>query len=215
MDKRFLAILAIIVLAFGGFLFFSKSSDNSGGSSNKTVQPSNHTFGTGTKVTLVEYGDFQCPSCAAYFPIVSELKEKYKNDMTFQFRHFPLTQIHPNAFSAHRAAEAAGRQGKFWEMHDKLYQNQLAWTNDTAFRTTLEGYAKDLGLDVEKFKTDYASSEVNDIINADISEGNKLQIDSTPSFLLNGEIIENPRGLEAFEKVITDAIAKANGQQQQ
>src|SRR5690606_17044329 len=110
------------------------------------------------KVSLIEYGDFQCPSCASFYPIVRQLKETYNEQVSFVFRHFPLISMHPNAFAASRAAEAAGNQGKFWEMHDKLFETQSSWGQVSVNQQSLfEQYAQELGLDMEKFKTDYAS----------------------------------------------------------
>lgn len=166
-------------------------------------------------VVLVEYGDFQCPACGAYFPIVKEVVEKYKNDIQFQFRNFPLQQIHPNARAAARTAEAAGKQNKYWEMHDLLYEQQKTWEQSTAVNTIFEGYAKQLGLDVAKFKTDFASSAVNETINADLAEGQRLGVNSTPTFFLQGKKIEDsPRDVEGFSKLIDQAIKDASANKQ-
>lgn len=214
MSKRFVIILAVLILSFVGFVVFknNKSPNSAGGNSNTSdVQPSEHKKGAGNKgVTLLEYGDFQCPSCGAYFPILQQIKAKYGDDITFQFRNFPLTQIHQNAMATHRAAEAAAKQNKFWEMHDMLYQRQESWSSSQNISQIMEDYATELGLNVEQFKTDSQSSEVNAIINADISEGNKLKVTGTPTFFINGEKVENPgRTVEEFSKTIDDAIAKA------
>jgi protein-disulfide isomerase len=211
MDKRFLGILAVLVVGFVGFLFFSGNKDNSSQSSNSEAQVSQHTQGAGNKkVTLIEYGDFQCPSCAAYYPVLKEVKAKYGDDITFQFRHFPLTQIHQNAMAAHRAAEAASKQGKFWEMHDLLYERLNLWAQNENAAQVMEDYATELGLNIDQFKTDYQSSTVNGVINADIAAGNDLGVTGTPTFVLNGQKIDSPdQTLEAFSKVIDEAIAKA------
>lgn len=211
MSKRFLIILAVLVLGFLGFLFFNGNSNEPGQNGETTAQASQHTQGAGNKkVTLVEYGDFQCPSCAAYYPVLKQVKEKYGDDITFQFRHFPLTQIHQNAMAAHRAAEAASKQGKFWEMHDLLYERLNLWAQSTNAAQQMEDYATELGINIDQFKTDYQSSEVNGVINADIAAGNELGVTGTPSFFINGQKIDNPdQSLEAFSKVIDEAIANA------
>ncbi len=212
MSKRFLIILAILVLGFVGFVVFQGNKNDSNGSGNggDSAQASEHTLGAGNKnVTLVEYGDFQCPSCAAYFPILKEVKEKYGDDITFQFRHFPLTQIHPNAMVAHRAAEAASKQNKFWEMHDVLYERQQAWASSNNANQIVEDYAAELGLNIDQFKADYQSSDVNGVINADIAAGNANKVSGTPTFILNGEKIDSPDpSVEAFSKLIDEAIKK-------
>jgi protein-disulfide isomerase len=210
MKSRFSFILIACVIVFGAILFISKkdaSAPNSG--NNSDGQPTNHVRGENKKnVTLTEYGDFECPACGGYYPVVEQVVEKYKADIQFQFVNFPLTQIHPNAMLAHRSAEAASNQGKFWEMYNLLYQNQSTWTSltpaqaEAAFRS----YAESLELDMTKFETDQKSQATNSIINADVSKGKGLGITSTPSFFVDGKKIENPKDLEAFSKVIEDAI---------
>jgi protein-disulfide isomerase len=215
MNNRFVAIIIALVVAFLGIIYVSKDKKaDAPSSNNQSIKATEHKQGEGNKgVTLIEYGDFECPACAAYYPLVKQVKEKYKDDITFQFRHFPLVQIHRNAMAAHRAAEAAGKQGKFFEMHDMLYERQQAWKSDTNATATFEGYAKELGLDVEQFKREAASGEINDIINADIKEGQAVDATSTPTFVINGKKIENPRDLEGFFKLIDDAIAEKNPEQ--
>ena len=207
MGKSFWAVLAIIVVIFGGIIILNKNDSASTGSRGTT--PTNHVIGGGKSgVTLVEYGDFECPACGSYYPIVEQVKEKYKDQIVFQFRNLPLLQIHPNAFAAARAAEAADKQGKFWEMYNLLYQNQKSWSSDNNAVAVFEQYATQLGLDLQKFKADAASPEVNDIINADISEFKKTGSSmSTPTFFLDGKYIK-PGSLEEFSKLIDEAIAK-------
>ncbi len=209
MDRRFFAIILIIVAGLGGIFWLSK---DKAATPATLGQVSNHTQGAGKKgVTLIEYGDFQCPACGQYFPIVKQVKEKFGEDITFQFRNFPLSQIHPKAFAAHRAAEAAGMQGKFFEMHNLLYERQNIWSQASNATATFETYAQELGLDLAKFKVDFVSEQVNATINADIKAGQELGANSTPTFILDGNKIQNPRGLEEFEKVIDDAIAAKAG----
>src|SRR5689334_22232262 len=117
MNKSFWAIIAVIVVIFGGIVVFHKKDATPTNSSN--VKPTNHIEGNATSgVSLVEYGDYQCPFCGQYYPLVKQVVEKYKTQIRFQFRNLPLYQVHQNAFAAARAAEAADKQGKFWEMHD-------------------------------------------------------------------------------------------------
>jgi protein-disulfide isomerase len=217
MDKRFLAIIGALILVFIGIAVFTGGKDeNTGG--NTAAQASNHTVGAGTEnVTLIEYGDFECPACASYFPVLKEVKEFYGDKITFQFRNYPLTSIHKNAYAAARAAEAASLQDKFWEMHDALYEqaNWVVWTQASDALPYFEDYAKQIGLNVEQFKTDSKSGKVNDIIRADMAEGDKINISSTPTFVLNGVKITNPgAGVDEFKTVIDAEIAKqANDQQ--
>jgi protein-disulfide isomerase len=126
MDKRFLAILGVIVAVFLGVLVFQGNS-KTGTKTNGSTQPTNHVEGNlNSKVTLVEYGDYECPACESFYPTVQAVQQKYNDTIKFQFRNLPLSQIHPNAIAGARAAEAADMQGKFWQMHDALY-DQTNW----------------------------------------------------------------------------------------
>lgn len=223
MDKRFWAVVTAILLIFVGIVVVNNrsKSDPSSGSGNGTASATNHAKGSNAKnVTLVEYGDFQCPVCSMYEPTVQEVYKKYQNDIKFQFRHFPLQQIHANAFAASRAAEAAGLQNKFWEMHDQLYLNQNAWSSVSDPVSTFTQYAKNLGINTDQFKTDFNSKKVNDAVNADIAAGNKLKVSGTPTFYLNGKSLElkdlvgsdNAPSLEKFSEAIDAAIKEADKQ---
>lgn len=145
------------------------------------------------KVLLIEYGDYQCPSCGSAHPNINSLMEEYGKDVTFAFRNFPLTSIHPNARAAGAVAEAAGLQGKFWEMHDMLYEKQNDWSSlDASQRTTVfNNYARELSLDMDKFGTDIAAANVNKKINFDMALGKSVNVSATPSFFLNGEKIDD------------------------
>ena len=206
MNKRVIGVILAIVVGVAGFLWLTKPSDTT---NNSSAAASSHTEGTGsTGVVLVEYGDFQCPACGAYYPVVKQVVEAYKDRITFQFRNYPLESLHQNARAAARAAEAANIQGKFWEMHDALYEGQQSWQSLGDPLTVFKTYAKTIGVaDMTKFETDYKSSAVNDIINADLKEGQKFSITGTPTFVLDGKKIDNPRDEAAFNKVIDEAIA--------
>lgn len=207
MSKRFLVVLLAVVAVFVGVFLLTNKHKVAAPAANGGT-PSNHIFGSGQKsVTLVEYGDFQCSACGAYYPLVKEITTKYQSDIFFQFRNFPLTSIHPNAFAGSRAAEAADKQGKYWEMHDLLYEQQQSWSTASNPETFFEGYAQQLGMDVNKFKQDIAAADVNAVINADMGEGNKLGVDATPTFFLDGKKIDNPRDQDSFNKLIDDEIA--------
>lgn len=210
MSKTFWAAIAIIVVIFGGIVVFNKNGDNA---SSGSVQPTNHVVGEGKSgVKLVEYGDFQCVFCGQYYPLVEQVKEKYKDQIFFQFRNLPLLQAHRHAFAAARAAEAAGKQGKFWEMYNLLFQNQSSWSDRDDASEVFEGYATQLGLDLTKFKTDVASAQTNDTINADIREFKKTKEPmSTPTFFLEGKKI-TPKSVDEFSKLIDAAIAAKNKQ---
>jgi protein-disulfide isomerase len=216
MSKNFMIILAVIIAILVGIFFFSGSKSDNNTNTASTSKATNHVIGQNKKgVVLLEYGDFQCQFCGVYYPTVKQVVSKYGDDIAFQFKNLPLSQIHPNAFAAARAAEAADKQGKYWEMYAVLFERQKLWESTTSPYSTFEGYAKELGLNTNKFKQDYQSSEVNDAINADVAAFKKTgQEQSTPTFFVNGKFIplsdladDNGPSLEKFSKVIDDAIA--------
>jgi NhaA family Na+:H+ antiporter len=134
-------------------------------------------------VTLVEYGDFQCPYCGEAYPVVKQLQERFDDRLRFVFRHMPLADLHPRAPAAARAAEAAGAQGRFWEMHDRLFEHQLELTD-----RDLRVHAHAIGLDVERFERDLADATVGARVEADFRSGARSGVPSTPRFFVNGVI---------------------------
>ena len=218
MDKRFLGILAALVIIFGAVFALTQHSSNKAPSS--TAQPSNHVEGLGQKgVTLIEYGDYECPICELYYQPVKQVQAQFNNQIFFQFRNLPLSQVHPNAFAGARAAEAASLQGKFWQMHDALYDNQTAWVSLANPQSAFDAYGKKLGLNISQFDSDYASSKVNDTINADLDAFSKTgQQMSTPTFFLDGTYVDyskitdsnNQPSVSKFVALINAEIAKKN-----
>lgn len=207
MSARFWAIIGIIILTFVGILAFGGNDQKDSGST--SGQGTSHFKGdTASKVKLVEYGDFQCPVCAGYYPVVTEVLSKYEDKISFQFRNLPLSQAHQHAFAAARAAEAADKQGKFWEMYDLLFQNQTAWSQMSNAQTQFQQYAKQLGLNADKFKTDFASSEVNKRINNDVAAFKKTGASlATPTFFLNGKKIEPRQLTDEAQRPMFDKFA--------
>ncbi len=202
----------MVVLVFAGIFALSghKANAPSKGSKNSTSTLTEHVEGKGKSgLKIVEYGDYQCPYCGQAYPAVKQAVSSLYDQIYFQFRNYPLTQLHQNAFAAARAAEAAGMQGKFWEMHDALYQSQDQWSSQSDPSSSFIALAQQIGLNVSKFKTDYASEQVNNLINADMAEGNKLKIQGTPAFFIDGKSVTLPyqNGAAAVEKVIKQAIA--------
>ncbi|HEU5005178.1 MAG TPA: thioredoxin domain-containing protein [Candidatus Saccharimonadales bacterium] len=232
MDRRFLGILAAIVVVFVVIFAVTQNSNNGSGGSSSSNQPTNHVEGKGTTgVKLIEYGDYECPVCGSYYPSVKQVASQYSNQIYFQFRNLPLSQIHPNAFAGARAAEAAGFQGKYWQMHDALYENQdpAGATGWVASKDPLDNYfvkfAQDIGIkDINKFKQDYSSDQANNAINADLNAFSKTgQAMATPTFFLDGKALDNAKlgvvnsqgtGLDTtktvanFAKLIDAEIAK-------
>lgn len=155
------------------------------------------------KVKIVEFGDYQCPACGAAHPMVSQLLKDYAGKgVSLEFRNFPLPQ-HQNAQLAATAAEAAGVQGKYWEMHDALYVNQQEWTADPPTSKTvqgatdlLKGYAKNLGLDINKFDTSLDGRSFNTKISRDLADAEALKLHGTPSFFVNGKQVNSVNELK-------------------
>ncbi len=162
---------------------------------------------TSTKITLIEYSDFQCPACGAYFPLVEKVFNEYSSKIQFVYRHFPLTQ-HANAIPAAKASEAAGIQGKFWEMNAMLFTTQADWENSTSSKTIFTDYAQKIGLDLEKFDTDYESATTSERIEASLKSGLKAGVNSTPSFFLNGKKV-SPQTYEQFKTLLDEAASSA------
>jgi protein-disulfide isomerase len=165
-----------------------------------------------SSVSVIEYGDYECPACGEYNPVVKQLITNYGNHVLFVFREFPLYTIHPNAGVSAEAAEAAGLQGKFWEMHDLLYANQNTWPTKDPKQVTAQyfnGYAQSLGLNVAKFDSDMNSTQVADKIAADVTSGNAANIDHTPTFFVNLKQIPNPMDYAGFKSVLDAALASS------
>ena len=201
-SKGWIIFATLCVAILGGMIFMAQKDkmDVSAIDVNKiqaaTAQSgdiADHTKGkTDSKVVLIEYGDFQCPGCASAQPVMKALVEKYKDKMTFVFRNYPLYQAHPNAFSSASAAEAAGLQGKYWEMYDMLFENQKSWSSlDASQRgSVFNGYAQALDLDLEKFTADVAATNVSKKITFDQALGKNIGVNATPAFYLNGEKLD-------------------------
>lgn len=198
---RWIIFGAIVAVLLGGLVVYSQLTkttvDVSTIDTNSVIAPSeengnigDHVFNdTESDIIMVEYGDFQCPGCGSAHPNVNTLLAEYGDRITFIFRNFPLTSIHPNAKAAAAAAEAAGLQGQYWEMHNLLFENQTSWNTASASERTeiFNGYAESLNLDMGQFETDFRGTSVNSKISFDQALGTKDGVNSTPSFFLNGE----------------------------
>lgn len=188
-------IAALTVLAFAGVVYFASKSATTNVNEVDPAILSDNTYFRGTaeasaSATLIEFSDFQCPACGAYYPIVKELETRYAGKLKVGYKHFPLSQ-HPYAQKAAEAAEAAGAQGKFWEMHDIMFENQTALTIDD-----LKKYAKQLGLNMEQFSSDLESAKYAEKVNKDLTLGIKVGVDGTPTFFLDGKRLRPQSGQE-------------------
>lgn len=169
-------------------------------SSNPGAEPAHVRGGAKARVTLEEFGDFECRPCGDLSPILEKIEQDYGTRLRVIFRQCPLA-MHPHALDAARASEAAGLQGHFWEMHDLLYRNRFIWPRAADVRMAFSDYAKTLGLDVERFKKDMDGTEVRARIIADQQRGASLGVDRTPVLFINNRRVAetslNPPGLRA------------------
>ena len=218
-----IVILATAVLLFGGIYLFSKNSGDtplSGTTVNASLlvpQNAHITSGfvngeylpasTSATTTLVEFGDYECPACGVYSPFVQQLLTDFAGKFNYVFRNYPLTQ-HKNAPISSYAVEAAGLQGKFWEMHEKVYAGQNDWANLSDPTSVFLGYAKDLNLDLTKFTADMNSQAVKDKVQSDFNDGNTIGITQTPTFYLNGQNINLSGTYDQLKTLIQAATSK-------
>jgi protein-disulfide isomerase len=185
----FVIIAAVLVAALSGGLLMFRSSQTQPPA---TPTPADGSVATSKGVvTIDEYGDYQCPPCGALHPIIKSLKSEYGDRIQFAFHHFPLTQLHSHALEASSAAAAAGLQGKFWEMHNLLYENQSVWSEVGDFRPIVLDFARKIGLDLQRFSRDIDGIQVVTLIRDDAMRGNLLGVNSTPTVFINGQMIAN------------------------
>lgn len=200
--------IAVIVIALVALMFWGVN----GASINPpfelgVVHSLDHVKGNASStVVIIEYSDFECPACRTYYSVTKELTTEFGNQIAFVYRHFPLIEIHPNAMLAAQAAEAAGKQSKFWEMHNLLFEKQNEWASVSDVKPLFESYAKLLGISVEQFKTDFNSQEIKNFIKAQRAHAIKSGLQGTPTFFVNGKQIENPNSVDAFRAIIKEAI---------
>lgn len=213
-EGKFFSAVALIIIALFAYYFYagSPSTSSDGEIADITISATDHVRGAKDgQVTLVEFGDFQCPACAAYEPIVKQVLADNKDTLKLVYRHFPLTQIHKNALGAAIATEAAGVQGKFWEMHDILYDKQGEWGNALNARDYFLTYATTIGLDTKKFQESLSNESLEAKVLAELREGVRLGVQGTPTFFLNGKKLDNPLDLAKFNAIIKEA-AQAQAQ---
>lgn len=180
------------------------------------AQPANMLGSPTAAVTVEEFADFQCPTCAAVHLKMKEINSIYGSRIKFIYRSFPLTQIHKNSYDAAVAAESAGMQGKYWDMQNQLFTNQTTWANSAEARKIFSEYAQKIGLDVNKFETDMLGLASKSRVDLDIARGRSLGITGTPTIFINGK----PLPFEQFDvapmrQVIDAELQRAQGGQTQ
>jgi len=221
----FLIILSVLGVALGSAWYLKRASTttqprSATGDTPRPTIPSlvapgaepPHTMGPDTApVKLEEFGDFECPPCGQFHPVLKKMHDEFGDRLQVTFREYPLTAMHPHAVSAASAAEAAGLQGKFWDMHHLLYDNQKAWHGQFDVRPTFEGYAKQIGIDVERFKREINSDLVARRITEDGKRARSLNVGGTPTLFMNGREMpfETIINEEKFRAAIKQELASA------
>ncbi len=200
-------VAAVVVVLIGASVVYSQQVAKT---ANEGVEIETHVKGNpDAAVTLVEYSDFQCPACAQFYPYIKDIMNEYGDSLRFEYRHFPLINIHPQAVPAARAAEAAGQQGKFFEMHDKLFENQSVWSRSSNPAGFFNQYAEELGLDLATFKRHLNSSVITDAINDSFEDARDRGFTGTPTFILNDQVMSFTT-FDEFRAQIEAAIAPDN-----
>jgi protein-disulfide isomerase len=202
----FVIIAAVLVAAVGGgFMMFRSAQPQSP----TTPTPAGGSVATSKGVvTIDEYGDYQCPPCGALHPIIKTLKGEYGDRIQFAFHHFPLTQLHSHALEASSAAAAAGLQGKFWEMHNLLYEKQSEWSEVGDFRPIVLEFARKIGLDLPRFMRDIDGIQVVTVIQEDMQRGVLLGVSGTPTVFINGQLIHSDNfSIEGLRKEINRRLS--------
>jgi protein-disulfide isomerase len=203
--------IGIIIVVLIGLMFFTvgrSGSINPPFEVNAVHLLDNVEGNASSSVILIEYSDFECPACRTYYGVMKQLMVEFEGKIAFVYRNFPLTGIHANAEPAARAAQAAGKQGKFWQMHDLLFEKQDEWAKAENPGPMFESYATLLGISIEQFKIDFGSKEVINFVRAQRANAIKLGLAGTPTFFINGQQIQNPGSAEAFRAIINDALTK-------
>lgn len=203
-------ILITFTFLFGVYLLINKPVNYT---EINTIKPTDHIkWSPNKKHILVEYSDFQCPACKSFHDYMAVTFEASNSadsivpkNITLVFRHFPLYQIHPNAFESAYAAESAGKQGKFFEMADLLFKEQEFWTKSKDKETAFVQLAEKLKLDIPRFKKDMKSKAIEDKVKADLTSGENAQIGGTPTYFLDGKKLEIT-SYEQFRNQLTEAV---------
>lgn len=200
--------LALGLMVWGLAVLGAKpASVSASGTLQDPLSATDHTEGSAVaKNVLVEYSDFQCPACGSYYPLVKQIAQTYGGHLLIVYRYFPLTAIHPNAELSAQAAEAAARQGKFWEMHNMLFDHQRDWSGLADPTDTFIGYATQLGLNKDQFVSDLTSAAVVARVRSDLDSGARANVNATPTFYLNGNKLTNLQTYGDLEQDIQDAL---------
>jgi len=193
-----MVIVLAVAVAAGAAVYLSRQPD----------QPEETAAATRADIKGGGFGDYQCPSCGAYHPLVKEILNRYPQQLRLEFHHFPLVTIHPNSMLASKAAEAAGEQGRYWEMHDALFDHQREWSDSPNAEPIFVALASQMGLDSNKFMQGLRSPQLQDRILRDVEQGQNAKVDAVPTFFINGERVHIKLSMEDFVQVIEAHLPK-------
>lgn len=170
------------------------------GTWNQTTAQENS--GDQSPITIIEYSDYQCPACAYFHPIVEKVKDKYGDKVEFKMKYFPLNS-HRYAALAARAAQSAKNQGKFYEMHSLLFENQKRWSGSGSPTSIFVNFARELELDIDQFKNDLNAAETQKIVMEQRQEGRNAGVNATPTFFIEGDKVDPlPRNFQEFDQLV-------------
>jgi protein-disulfide isomerase len=211
--KPLVIIILAVAVAAGAAVYLSRQPDQpaetSGAPVHADIKGGGHIRGPeNAPLTLVEFGDYQCPSCGAYHPLVKEILSRYPQQLRLEFHHFPLVTIHPNSMLASQAVEAAGEQGKYWEMHDAVFDHQNEWAGSPNAEPVFIALASGLGLDVNKFMQALRSPQIQERILKDVERGNNAHVEAVPTFFINGDPAHLRLSMEDFVQAIESHLHK-------
>lgn len=212
--KPVIVIILAVGIAAGAAVFLSRNADKPAETSTSTT-PSHVDIKGGhlrgpeaATLTLVEFGDYECPACGAAHPFVKEILTRYPDKLRLEFHHYPLVGVHPNAMAGAMAAEAAGEQGKYWEMHDALFEHQSEWGESRNPEPLFINFASQIGLDVNKFMQSLRSPALQTRILQDVTLADNLKIQATPTFFLNGQEVHLKLSMEDFVQAVDSRLPK-------
>lgn len=206
LTKPLVVIIIAIGIAAGAAVYLSRTADphaeDTGPAQPVQIKGGHFRGPENAQVTLVEFGDYECPACGAFHPFVKEILSRYPDKLRLEFHHFPLIGVHPNAMLGAMAAEAAGEQGKYWEMHDALYEHQREWGENRNAEVIVMALATRLGLDMNKFMQALRSPVLQDRILRDEALADQLKLNETPSFLIDGQRVYPKASIQEFVDLI-------------
>lgn len=202
-------ILAMILLLVGLAQLGTRGAKGNGQLADPVTDADHSKGNANAKATLVEYSDFQCPACETYYPIVKQLAQDFPNDLRVVYRHYPIRELHEHAQLAAQASEAADKQGKFWDMHDVLFNTQDSWKDEQNPGELFVKYAESIGLNADQFRTDMNSDAAKQAVNDDASSGDRAGVKGTPAFFLNGKQIQ-VTSYDQFKQLISDTVGGTN-----